>query len=501
MAISGGVAAETTAAPSASASATDNRLHGNLHVWDIILMVVATSAPLTVIVGVYPIGFSIGNGAGYPSAYLGLGILLLIFAVGFTTMTRHVPNPGAFFTYIANGLGRPLGLAGAYVALLCYLCIELAVLAYFGYDASVTIAQATGVHIHWLVFTAGEWIIIAYLGYRNIGLSAKVLGVLLTVEILISLVLSFAIVFQGGASGLDGSSFSLHEILAGAPALGLMFAGASFIGFESTAIYRDEARDPARTIPRATYGAVIILGVFYTFTAWAFVMAWGPSNVVHAASTDPEFLFTTAKNYAGGIGLAFTQVFVITSIFAVTLAFHNIVARYLHALGSVRALPKYLGKAGTQKSPAAASLTTSAITFILVVLTLIFGVAPVTTFAWFAGLGTLAYLIVLAACSAAVFVYFLRKTAERREESFWKVLVCPIIATLGLAFADYITIINFPLLVGDVDSKGNPVFGGLSAALLILFAACIVIGIVQAYVMRATNRKAYKAITEAGREL
>src|SRR5699024_11208330 len=118
---------------------------------------------------------------------------------------RHVPNPGAFFTYIANGLGRPVGLAGAYVAILCYLCIELAVLAYFGYDASITIAQATGVHIHWLVFTAGEWIIIAFLGYRNIGLSAKVLGVLLTVEILISLIISFVIIFQGGANGLDGS--------------------------------------------------------------------------------------------------------------------------------------------------------------------------------------------------------------------------------------------------------------------------------------------------------
>ena len=42
-----------------------------------------------------------------------------------------------------------------------------------------------------------------------------------------------------------------------------------FIGFEATAIFRDEAHDPHRTIPRATYVALIIIGVFYTLSCWA----------------------------------------------------------------------------------------------------------------------------------------------------------------------------------------------------------------------------------------
>ena len=37
----------------------------------------------------------------------------------------------------------------------------------------------------------------------------------------------------------------------------LAFCFAAFMGFESTALYRPEARRPERTIPRATYAAVM----------------------------------------------------------------------------------------------------------------------------------------------------------------------------------------------------------------------------------------------------
>ncbi|TAM12175.1 MAG: APC family permease [Nevskiaceae bacterium] len=480
----------------------NGRLTGSLHVWDIMFMVIATSAPLTVIVAVYPIGFTIGNGAGFPAAFLGMGIVLLIFSVGFTTMTRHVPKPGAFFTYIAHGLGRPLGLAGAYVAILCYECIELGVVAYFGYDVSVTIAGYTGIHVPWFLLSTLEWLAIGFLGYRNIEISAKVLGVLLSVEILISLVISFVVLADGGAHGIDAVSFAPSAFLSGAPSLGIMFAAASYIGFESTAIYRDEARDPPRTIPHATYGAVVVLAVFYTFTSWAFVMALGSADVVKAANADPQFLFTVAERYIGGTGNILTHIFVITSIFAVTLAFHNVVARYLHALGNVRALPTYLGRVGSRAAPSAASLTTSAMTAIIIVAATFAGWDPAAQmFTWFVGLGTLAYLIILAACSLAVFVYFALKAERRRAESTWKVIVLPVLAVLGLGIACYITIANFPLLVGDVDAKGNVIFGGLSAALLVVLIAFAVFGFVEAYVMRVRNRPAYDAITESGKGL
>ena len=42
-----------------------------------------------------------------------------------------------------------------------------------------------------------------------------------------------------------------------------MFGISGFLGFEATAIFRSEAKDPDRTIGRATYGALAIVGIFY----------------------------------------------------------------------------------------------------------------------------------------------------------------------------------------------------------------------------------------------
>ncbi|MER5183313.1 amino acid permease [Streptomyces sp. NPDC002896] len=50
----------------------------------------------------------------------------------------------------------------------------------------------------------------------------------------------------------------------------------SYVGFEQTAIYSEEARDRRRTVPRATYTAVLFLAVAYTFCAWVTLMAAGP---------------------------------------------------------------------------------------------------------------------------------------------------------------------------------------------------------------------------------
>src|SRR3546814_14720376 len=55
------------------------------------------------------------------------------------------------------------------------------------------------------------------------------------------------------AGELTFSSFDPHVAMAGSVATGLIFAVSCFCGFEATAIFRDEVRDPEKTIPRATY--------------------------------------------------------------------------------------------------------------------------------------------------------------------------------------------------------------------------------------------------------
>ena len=78
---------------------------GRLGVLGIVFFVVAASAPLVGITGAVPVAMLLGNGAAVPGAYLAVGITLLIFSVGYATMSKSMTNSGAFFAYVGKGLG------------------------------------------------------------------------------------------------------------------------------------------------------------------------------------------------------------------------------------------------------------------------------------------------------------------------------------------------------------------------------------------------------------
>ena len=80
---------------------------------------------------------------------------------------------------------------------------------------------------------------------------------------------AYPVVVDGGDQGLSAASFTPSAVFAPGMAGVLAFAFAAFMGFESTALYRPEARNPERTIPRATYGAVIFMMTFYCLVVWA----------------------------------------------------------------------------------------------------------------------------------------------------------------------------------------------------------------------------------------
>jgi amino acid transporter len=83
----------------------------------------------------------LGNGVGVPAAYTLTAIALLLFAVGYTTMSRHHISTGAFYAYITSGLRQHIGGAAAYLALLGYNAMQLGVWGLFGAAASTFVGQ------------------------------------------------------------------------------------------------------------------------------------------------------------------------------------------------------------------------------------------------------------------------------------------------------------------------------------------------------------------------
>jgi amino acid transporter len=479
------------------AASRPRTLSGSLGVTAIIFMVVAAASPLTVVGGAAPLGILLGNGVGFPSLYAISAVILLLFAVGLAAMTRHVPKPGAFFTYVGYGLGRRAGLAAAWTAILTYTTIQVSVFGYIGYILSVTVASLGGPLLAWWLYSLATIGLVAILGYRHIDLSSKVLGVLLIAEVAIVLVLVAAVVFSGGAEGLGVAPFEPQQIVSGSPGVGLMFAIAAFIGFEATAIFRDEARTPDRTIPRATYGAVIGIGIFYTLASWALVMAWGPTGILDAAAEDPgTLILRTMSRYLGLAGEITVNILLITSMFACVLSFHNVLTRYQHSMAGAGVLPDRVGAVHHRHlSPHVSSLVQTGTSIVLIALFAIFQLDPVLqVFTWFAGVATLAIALLMAVTSVAVIVYFAR---NRRDRRIWNTVIAPTLGFVGLILSAALIVAYFPIMVGDVDASGAPAFGAVSWFLLALVVAFPLLGYLQAAWISRRRPAAYAKLTDS----
>jgi amino acid transporter len=434
-----------------------NRLRKNsLGVGAVTFLVVSAAAPLTAVAGGVPLSMLMGNGAGIPGTFLVVTALLLIFAVGYVAMARHVTNAGAFYAYTARGLGGTLGGAAALIAILSYNAMQIGVFGLFGAATSGLFA-GWGINLPWWVWCFVGIALVAVLGYRRVDLSAKILTVLVLAEYLVVLVVDLAILFKGGDSGLSLAPFTPSLILSGSPAIGLLFCFAAFIGFEATTIYSEEAREPQRTVPRATYISVLVIGVFYMITSWLMANGAGVDKLVPELKglADPTtFLFGLSDRYVGTGLTQLMSILFVSSLFAGVLAFHNGVARYFYVAGREKLLPQAVGVTHPLfQSPHVGSLIQTAIATIVVALFAVTGQDPVLAlFSWLTNVGTLGIIVLMAFTSLSVVAFFMRNPTL--EPNPLKSKILPALAALALLFIIFQIVINFGNLSGASGTLG-----------------------------------------------
>ncbi|MFG1792802.1 APC family permease [Nocardia sp. NPDC049149] len=452
------------------------RLRGSIGVSGIVFLVIAAAAPLTALSGALPLMIGLGNGAGAPTAYLVAAAVLLVFSVGYAAMSSHVDDAGAFYAYVRHGLGTEIGLGAAGLALLTYTAIQAGIYGLAASTVENLVVHYGGPELPWYLYAFALIGIVAALGYRNIELGTKVLGVLLIAEIGIVVALAAVVLVRGGAHGVDTVSFTPSAFFDGSPGVALMFAIASFIGFEATAIYGEETRDPRRTIPRATYIAVGTIGVLYAVVSWAVVLAFGSDGVAAAAGEDPEGLtFAAARMFLGEAAADAMSILLVTSLFAAVLAMHNVVSRYGYALARDGIGHHAFGHIHHRHgSPHKASLAQTGSALLVVAVFACAGADPVLhLFTWMAGLATVAILVLMLLTSIAIMAFFRRTGVDRRR---WHTVFAPALGTAGLFLVTALVIDNFSTLVGDSTV--------VATILLALVAATFVAGVAVALARR-----------------
>lgn len=418
--------------------------------WSLVFFVLATNGPLTGLVGVAPTAITLGNGIGLPTSYLVAGIVYLLFCVGFVAMSPYIQNTGAFYAYISRGLGPSAGTAAAFLAIVAYGGLQMSCYGMIGFFGSGALAHL-GIDLSWWVVSILVACVVQPLSARSVALNGKALGILMSIEVLTLILFDLAVIGDGGGP----ESFSLQSFTPDAfvvPGVGAVFAfvASSFIGIETTAIYAEEARDPARTIPRATYLSVTLITALLVLSSWLLITSYGPSRAESIAEANPGTMwFDTAQRVAGRWLALLMNALLITSLFSIVLSLQNTLSRYLFALGRERVfLPLFARLHPHHKTPHVAGFTLAVTNILLLVA---FGSASIDPMTGVLPLGSapaaLGILSVQVLTSLAIIAFFRH---DPRHTNRWQRLIAPGLSAGLMSTGVFMITTNMALLTGGI---------------------------------------------------
>jgi amino acid transporter len=356
-------------------------------------------------------------------------------------------------------------MASGLIAAVAYIIFEASLVGGFSYFASEYVLKPAGINVNWMIIAIIGIIVIAVLTFYSVTLAAGVLGVTLVLEVLLLGALGLSVLFKGGPDGYmfgeivppQNAFTSLPEdafgtgVAAGVAAIGIFFAFWSWVGFETTAVYGEESKNPKRNVPIATMIAVIGLGLFYTFMSWMVVVGNGAAKSVEvsAGAAPVDLWLGLVDANLGGFMVLFYKILLVIGSFACAMAFHNAASRYIFAMGRESAsgfLRRTIGSVNVKHgSPATASFVQSAITLVLCILFLLFTnvyvegeavpelVPYVNVYGLLALIGTAMILIVQTITSFAVISFFWVKKVHKGNVI--ATLICPILGALGMLYA------------------------------------------------------------------
>lgn len=478
----------------------------------VLFMAVATAAPITAMVGNVPIAIGFGNGAAAPAGYLIATIVLGLFSVGYAAMSKHITATGAFYGYISHGLGRVVGLSAGFLTMLAYVVFEPALVGIFAFFSRDLFTSLFGVKLPWLMFAVAMIVANAVLTYFDVNLAAKVLGGLLVTEIVMLTLMAGSVVVSGGGpegwslgslnpiNGLKGLNAVVPNAngvgtmaVVGSAGVGLFFAFWSWVGFESSAMYGEESKNPKKIIPIAIMSSVLGIGAFYVVVSWLAIVGTGPAKAIALAqdtNTAGEIFFGPVRDHLGGWAVTMFQILLATGSYACGMAFHNCAARYIYAIGREDIIPgtaKTVGRTHhIHGSPHVASFVQSGLALLIVVWFAVSGRDPYSgLYGLGALLGTAAILIVQALAAFSVVSYFHVRKQHPETAHWFRTLLAPGLGGVGMLYVIYLLIKNASFAAGtaseDIVFTSIPYVVGTTAT----------VGIVIALVLRARSPQRY----------
>ncbi|MEU1669656.1 amino acid permease [Streptomyces sparsogenes] len=268
-------------------------------------------------------------------AWLALVVVSAPLAAVFAALGARYPDAGGVSTYARLAFGER---TAAVVGWCFYLAVPPGATAAALFAGSYTEAAVGGGTVTRTVTAAALMAAVTAAnaaGLRVTGRLQLALSGLLLVLLLAAVALSLP---QARTEHLE--PFAPHGWAAIGPAAALLVW--SFAGWEAITHLAAEFRDPSRDLPRATAGAVVIVGVLYLSVAFAVVAVLG-AGAAHADAPLGELM---ARGMGGNARLLAAAAALLLT-FGTMNAYYAGAAKLGAALGRDGALPGWLGRGGS----------------------------------------------------------------------------------------------------------------------------------------------------------
>jgi amino acid transporter len=175
----------------------------------------------------------------------------------------------------------------------------------------------------------------ALMAVSDIKISQRVAFGLEAVSVTIIAILCIAVYVHNGGV-IDTHQLSLKGAKPGGIVVGMVLAIFAFVGFESAGALGQEAKDPAKSVPRAILWSLGIIGVFYLIVTYAQVYGFGDAAFAKASAPLPQLASVVGLGWLGH----FLAIGITCSMFACALACLTAGSRMLLSLGHDGLLPK-----------------------------------------------------------------------------------------------------------------------------------------------------------------
>jgi basic amino acid/polyamine antiporter, APA family len=272
------------------ASAAEEKLVRAIGVPGLAANIINTTIGASIFVLPAPVAQKLGLAA--PLAFIGCALAMTMFATCFALAGSRVSLTGGPYAYIEVAFGAYAGfLAGVIYFVMALLAIAAVMSVLVGAIVAIVPGLAeTGAS---MILTFAIYLFLAVLNVRGVRLGARVVTITTAAKLIPLLIFIATGLFFIKAAAVTPQAWPNLKTLGDSVFL-LLFA---FFGVEIGLVPSGEVRDPARTVPRAIYFALIIITIVYFLVQLVAQGTLGPRLAENSSTPLAEAAATFLGNF------------------------------------------------------------------------------------------------------------------------------------------------------------------------------------------------------------